>query len=48
MITTWKNSWEDFTPVLKFLAPISKLVYTTDAIESGFREWAAGERVMVR
>ena len=34
MIATWKNSWENFTPFLKFPAPIRKLVYTTNAIES--------------
>ena len=34
MITVWRNSWEQFTPFLKFPAPIRKLVYTTNAIES--------------
>jgi transposase-like protein len=34
MIATWRNSWEQFTPFLKFPAPIRKLVYTTNAIES--------------
>jgi putative transposase len=34
MIAVWRNSWEQFTPFLKFPAPIRKLVYTTNAIES--------------
>lgn len=34
MIAVWKNSWEQFTPFLKFPAPIRKLIYTTNAIES--------------
>nr|WP_220818192.1 IS256 family transposase [Amycolatopsis echigonensis] len=34
MIAAWRNSWEQFTPFLKFPAPIRKLVYTTNAIES--------------
>jgi len=34
MVATWRNSWEQFTPFLKFPAPIRKLVYTTNAIES--------------
>lgn len=34
MVAAWRNSWEQFTPFLKFPAPIRKLVYTTNAIES--------------
>ncbi|MDE1675351.1 IS256 family transposase [Nocardia gipuzkoensis] len=34
MIAVWRNSWEQFTPFLRFPAPIRKLVYTTNAIES--------------
>ena len=34
MVATWRNSWEQFIPFLKFPAPIRKLVYTTNAIES--------------
>lgn len=34
MVVAWKNSWEHFTPFLKFPVPIRKLVYTTNAIES--------------
>lgn len=34
MTAVWQNSWEQFTPFLKFPAPIRKLVYTTNAIES--------------
>ena len=34
MVATWRTSWEQFTPFLKFPAPIRKLVYTTNAIES--------------
>lgn len=34
MITAWRNSWEQFTPFLKFPVQIRKLVYTTNAIES--------------
>jgi len=34
MTAVWRNSWEQFTPFLKFPAPIRKLVYTTNAIES--------------
>jgi transposase-like protein len=34
MIAVWRNSWEQFTPFLKFPVPIRKLVYTTNAIES--------------
>jgi transposase-like protein len=34
MVAVWRNSWEQFTPFLKFPVPIRKLVYTTNAIES--------------
>ncbi|MBO0878882.1 MAG: transposase [Mycobacterium sp.] len=34
MVAVWTNSWEQFTPFLKFPTPIRKLVYTTNAIES--------------
>lgn len=34
MIAVWRNSWEQFTPFLKFPVQIRKLVYTTNAIES--------------
>lgn len=34
MVALWAKSWEQFTPFLKFPAPIRKLVYTTNAIES--------------
>jgi len=34
MIAVWRNSWAQFTPILKLPAPIRKLVYTTNAVES--------------
>ena len=34
IIRLWRSNWEQFTPFLAFPAPIRKIVYTTNAIES--------------
>jgi transposase-like protein len=34
MIRMWRDNWENFIPFLSFPAPIRKIVYTTNAIES--------------
>ena len=34
MIATWRNSWETFVPFLGLPAPIRKLIYTTNMVES--------------
>lgn len=45
MIAVWRNSWEQFTPFLRFPAPIRKLAYTTNAIESlNAKYWQATRR----
>jgi len=33
-VATWHNAWERFTPFLAFPAPVRKIIYTTNAIES--------------
>lgn len=33
-VATWQNAWERFIPFLAFPAPVRKIIYTTNAIES--------------
>jgi hypothetical protein len=35
MIDSWERAWEDFTPFLEYPLELRKIVYTTNAIESG-------------
>ena len=34
MIRSWRQSWDEFTPFLKFPAELRRVVYTTNAVES--------------
>ena len=34
IVDLWRRNWERFTPFLAFDAPIRKVIYTTNAIES--------------
>jgi len=34
IVDLWRRNWERFTPFLAFPAPIRKIIYTTNAIES--------------
>jgi putative transposase len=33
-VGVWRNAWERFTPFLEFAAPVRKIIYTTNSIES--------------
>jgi putative transposase len=33
-VATWQNAWERFIPFLAFPAPVRKIIYTTNSIES--------------
>lgn len=33
-VATWENAWEEFVPFMAFPAPLRKIIYTTNAIES--------------